>query len=206
MAEQRCRTRAPSWVQEYKRPRHYVTLKLKPGERPAKEYVGVQRKDEFLSAEVSAQYYTGGSVKHAKVRWKAMLTPVTHKVEGYGGYMFGNEDSHTLFLESGESLTDSNGLLKLTIPLDQRLLTGIYGVNISATVLDIDGEPATEVSTYQPKPRFMVGVAKHPKQVQNGYAAPLRLAVLDSSGKKVDRGTIQACIMEKKYFLHAKER
>ncbi len=191
-------------IQEYKRPRHFVTLTLKPGERPAKEFVSVQRKDEFVSADVKAQYYTGGPVKHAKVRWKAMLTPVTHKVEGFDAYMFGNEDSQTLFLESGESLTDSNGVLNLTIPLDPRLLTGIYGVNVSATVLDIDGEPATEVATYQPKPRFMVGIAKHPKQVQNGYASPLRLAVVKSDGKKASKGTIEACIMQKKYFYTQK--
>jgi alpha-2-macroglobulin len=191
-------------VQEYKRPRHVVTLALKPGERPAKEYVSVQRKDEFVSADIKARYYTGGPVKHAKVRWKAMLAPVTHKVEGFGGYMFGNEDSQTLFLESGESLTDGDGMLNVAIPLDPRLLTGIYGVNVSATVLDIDGEPATETATYQPKPRFMVGISKHPNQVQNGYATPLRLVVVQSDGKKASQGTIDACIMEKKYFYTQK--
>ncbi len=191
-------------VQEYKRPRHFVTVTLKPGERPAKEYVSVKRTDEFVSADVKAQYYTGGPVKHAKVRWKAMLTPVTHKVKDFDDYVFGNEDSRTMFLESGESLTDGNGVLNLTIPLDPRLLTGIYGVHVSATVLDIDGEPATEVATYRPRPRFMVGVAKHPKQVQNGYAAPLRLAVVKSDGKKASKGTIEACIMQKRYFYTQK--
>ncbi len=191
-------------VQEYKRPKHFVSLSVKKGERVSKEYISLDQREEFLSVIVMGEYYTGGPVKHAKVRWKASLTPVVKKVEGFDAYQFGNEDESTLFLESGESMLDAAGKLNFTIPLDQRLLTGIYGVNLSATVLDIDGEPATEITTYTPKPRYLVGIPSHPRQVQTGYASPMKVIVVDRQGKKVQEGKIEARIMQKKYLYTQK--
>lgn len=186
-------------VQEFKKIRHFATLSLKR-ERVAGAFVGVKQDEDFVVAEIAGQYYTGGPVKHGRVRWKATLVPVANKVPGYGAYFFGNEDDTTQFLESGEALLDGEGKLRLTVPLDPRLLTGIYGVNISATVLDIDGEPATEVETYNPAPQTLVGISIHPKQVQSGYAAPLKLVVVDKEGKRIPSGSVQAQIMRKEWF------
>ena len=191
-------------VQEFKRPKHYVSLSMKAGEYVNKEYIGVEERQEFLSVNVLGQYYTGGPIKHGKVRWKATLVPITNKVEGFEAYLFGNEDDKTLFLESGESMLDGDGKLNLTIPLDSRLLTGIYGASVSATVLDIDGEPATEVQTFNPKPRYLVGIPSHPQQVQTGYASSVKVIVVDERGKRVPEGKIEARIMQKKYLYTQK--
>ena len=191
-------------VEEFKRPRHFVSLSVKTGERVNKEYVSLEEREQFLSVIVTSEYYTGGPVKNAKVRWKATLVPSTHKVEGLDAYLFGNEDESTLFLESGETMLDPEGKLNLTIPLDQRLLTGIYGVKVSATVLDIDGEPATDVTTYNPKPRCLVGVPSHPRQVQTGYASSMKIIVVDRQGKKIQQGKIEARIMQKRYLYTQK--
>ncbi|MGO9119615.1 MAG: alpha-2-macroglobulin family protein [Desulfomonilaceae bacterium] len=191
-------------VQEYKRPKHFVSLSVKRGERISKEYISLEQREDFLSVIVMGEYYTGGPVKHAKVRWKATLVPSTNKVEGFDAYLFGNEDESTLFLESGESMLDAAGKLNFTIPLDQRLLTGIYGVNLSATVLDIDGEPATEIATYAPKPRYLVGIPSHPRRVQTGYASSMKVIVVDQQGKKIQEGKIEARIMQKKYLYTQK--
>ena len=191
-------------VQEYKRPRHYVSMSIKKGERAGTEYVALKREDAFLTVDVKGQYYTGGPVKHGRVRWKATLVPVVNKVEGLDGYSFGNEDDKTLFLESGESMLDKDGNLRLTIPLDPRLLTGIYGINVSATVLDIDGEPATEVETFNPRPGVLVGISNHPRRVQAGYSAPLKLIVVDQSGKKIPSGKDRSPNNAEEILLHAK--
>ena len=191
-------------VQEFKRPRHYVSLSVKRGERVSTEYIGLKHEDEFVTVDVQGRYYTGGPVKNARMRWRAMLVPAVHKVAGLDGYFFGNEDDKTLFLESGESMLDRDGNLRLTIPLDPRLLTGIYGINVSATVLDIDGEPATEVQTFNPQPPVLVGISNHPRRVQSGYAAPLKVIVVDQQGKKIPSGEIEAQIMQKKYFYTQK--
>ena len=177
---------------------------MKKEERPSTDFIGLKREEEFLNVEVKGLYYTGGPVKHGRVRWKAMLVPVVNKVEALEGYLFGNEDDATLFLESGESILDAQGKLNFRIPLDPRLLTGIYGVKLSATVLDVDGEPATEVETFNPKPKFLVGISGHPRQVQSGYASPVKIIVVDQAGKKVPSGKVEAAIMEKKYFYTQK--
>ncbi|HMK36639.1 MAG TPA: MG2 domain-containing protein, partial [Desulfomonilaceae bacterium] len=187
-------------VQEFKKIRHFTTLSVKKAEKPDSSYIGLKREEELLLVEVKGQYYTGGPVKNGQVRWKATLVPVTNTVPGFDGYVFGNQDTDTQFLESGEATLDKDGKLQLTIPLDTRLLTGIYGIQVSATVLDIDGEPATEVETYNPKLPYLVGVANHPRQVQSGYSAPLKAIVVDNDGKKVPSGTVKAIIMRQSYY------
>jgi uncharacterized protein YfaS (alpha-2-macroglobulin family) len=187
-------------VQEFKKIRHYATLSMKKQEKPDPRYVGLKREEELLAVEVKGQYYTGGPVKNGQVRWKATLVPVTNIVPGFDAYTFGNEEKDEQFLESGEATLDKDGKLDLTIPLDSKLLTGIYGIKVSATVLDIDGEPATEVETYSPKLPFLVGIANHPKQVQSGYSAPIKVVVVDKDGKKISSGKIKAAIMRRDYF------
>ncbi|MFZ5864731.1 MAG: alpha-2-macroglobulin family protein [Thermodesulfobacteriota bacterium] len=191
-------------VQEYKIPRHYVTLTAKKEERVSKEYVTLERPMEFLKVEAKASYYAGGPVKLARARWKATLVPVTNKVQGLDGFIFGNEDEQEQFLESGESVLDRTGKMDLTIPLDSRMLTGLYGVKIAVTVLDVDGEPATDVTTYKPTPRFLVGISAHPTKVQSGFAPTLKVIVVTPDGKKLPKGEIQASLMEKKYFYTQK--
>lgn len=191
-------------VQEYKRPKHFVSLTMKRTEHTSKEYIGLERREDFLSVEVAGQYYTGGPVKHTKARWKATLVPTTNKVPGLEDYFFGNEDTKTLFLESGESTLDASGKLHISIPLDARLLTGIYGVSVSATVLDIDGEPATEVATFKPQLRFLVGVSQQEGQDDTGAASPIKVVVSNAKGQLVQQGKIEACIMEKKSLYTCK--
>ncbi len=191
-------------VQEFKKIRHFVSMSMKVGKRQESEYVGVKVSEDFLNVEASCQYYTGGPVKNGQVRWKATLVPVTSSVPGHDGYTFGNEDTEERFLESGESVLDSSGKLKFAIPLDPRLMTGPFGIKVSATVLDVDGEPATDVQTYSPKPKFVVGIGNHPDQVEYGYASPLSVLVLDANGKPVQTGNLEAVFMQKQSFYVTK--
>ena len=191
-------------VQEFKKIRHLAKISAKREERETNAYVGLKRTEEYLTVEIQGLYYTGGPVKHGRVRWKANLVPVTNSVKGLEGFFFGNEDNTTRFLESGESVLDGHGKLHLVIPLDARLLTGINGIEISATVLDVDGEPATEVYTYNPKPRYLIGIAPHPKQVQPGYSAPLKVIAVDAAGKRVSSGTITAGTMQETHYRRGK--
>ncbi len=187
-------------VQDFKKIRHYVSLSVKRHERPATDIVGVQVKEDYLTVDVKGLYYTGGPVKNGRARWKATLVPVVNTVKGVSGFFFGNEDDKTRFLESGEATLDRNGKLSFTMPLDPKLLTGIYGVEISATVIDIDGEPATDVTTFNPKPKFLVGISPHPKKVTAGYSAPLKVLVVDADGKRVKSGMVLCSIMEQQWF------
>lgn len=187
-------------VQEYKESRHFVSLTFSRDEKPLPEYIGMKAEEEFLITEIAGSYFSGGPVRHGKVRWKAELAPVTHSIPGYDSYFFGDQDDKTLFLESGESVLDQQGKLSLSIPLDTRLLTGIYGVRLSATVVDIDGQPATEVKFFDPTPRFLIGIGSHPTQVQVGYSNPLRFVLIDAEGKKVPKALVEMSLLQKRYF------
>ena len=167
--------------------------------------MGTKAEEEFLLVEVAASYFAGGPVRHGKVRWKAELGPVTHNIPGYESYFFGNQEDRTLFLESGESILDDQGKLSLRIPLDARILTGIYGVKLSATVVDIDGQPATDVKFFNPIPEFLVGIGAHPSQVQVGYANPLNFVLIDSEGKKIPKALVETSLLQKRY-LNVKKR
>jgi alpha-2-macroglobulin len=184
-------------VEEFKKIRHYARISTKREQVESKAYIGLKRTEDYLAVQIQGLYYTGGPVKHGRVRWKAELTSVTNTVKGMDAFFFGNEDDKTQFLESGESVLDGEGKLHLAIPLDSRLLTGIHGVQISATVLDVDGEPATEVHTFNPKPRYLIGIMSHPRQVQVGYSAPFKAVVVDADGKRVSAGTVSASIMHR---------
>ncbi len=187
-------------VQEYKRPRHFVSISAKREQRPAEGFVGIKQEEDYLLVEVTGQYYSGGPLKHARTRWKATLVPIAHKIKGLDGFTFGNEDTKDQFLESGEAMLDKAGSLKLTIPLDTRLMTGLYGVKISATVLDVDGEPATEVMTYRPKPQYLVGISLHPERVQSNYASPITAVVVDKDGNRVETGELTVSVLRQDYF------
>ncbi len=191
-------------VQEYKRPRHFVSLTVKEGERVTNKYVTLERTEHFLKAQISGQYYAGGPVKHAKVKWKAVLVPASHKVKGFTDYFFGNSDKKERFLESGESMLDEKGNLQVVIPIDRRQIAGLHGVKVSATVVDIDGEPATEVTTFKPKPAFQVGISRRPEQVQRGYSTTLKAVVLDTDRRPVQNGTLKVSLLQKEYFYTQK--
>lgn len=187
-------------VQEFKAQRHYVSLSMKPNQRTAQDFVAVKVTEPYLSVEVKGMYYAGGPVKNGRVRWRIELVPAGDTMKGHEGFFFGNDDEKRLFLESGEAVLDGDGRLMLSVPLDPKLLTGIYAVEVGATIMDIDGEPATEVEKYSPKPQFLVGIEEHPRRVQVGYASPVKILVVDDSGKAVASGKIDAAMMERKYF------
>ncbi|MGO9738057.1 MAG: alpha-2-macroglobulin family protein [Desulfomonilaceae bacterium] len=192
-------------VQEYRESRFFVSLNFTREQKTLPKYVGIKSEEEFLVAEVTGSYFAGGPVRHGRVRWKAELTPVTHSVSGYESYFFGNQEDITLFLESGESVLDEKGRLSIRIPIDSRILTGIYGIKLSATVVDIDGQPATEVKLFNPVPRYLVGIAPHPTRVQVGYSSPLRFMLIDSDGAKVQKAEIEISLLQKRY-LNIKKR
>ena len=187
-------------LQQFKEPRHKVSLNVKTEDKKAQDYVGLDVAEEYLLVDVDCGYYAGGPVRNGRVRWKVDLVPAHNKVKGYDDFFFGNSNTESRFLESGESNLDGYGKLLVRIPLDTRLLTGIYGVKVSVTALDIDGEPATEVMTFNPKPKYLVGLSEHPDQVQSGYVGQQKFVVLGPDGSPVPQAPVQITWLQKRYL------
>ncbi len=120
-------------IHDFKEARHFTSIAIEKTQRKDDSVVGVNLDQEFLSVNIKGRYYSGGPVKHGRVRWKATLAPVSNTVVGYDQYFFGNQDDETRFLESGESTLSGQGDAIVVIPVDNRLLTGCYGIQVSAT-------------------------------------------------------------------------
>lgn len=198
--DQKSRFTQTFMLQQFKEPRHLVSLSVKTEKRKAPEYVGLDINEEILLVDASCRYYAGGPVRNGRVRWKIDLVPASVKVKGYEGFFFGNSNPDSRFLESGESNLDGHGNLVIRVPLDTRLLTGVYGVKVSVTALDIDGEPATEVTTFNPKPKYLIGLSENPSQVQPGYMGSQKFVVLSSDGNPVSQAPVQITWLQKKYL------
>jgi uncharacterized protein YfaS (alpha-2-macroglobulin family) len=187
-------------VQEFKAPRHFVEILFKREKKKDESYINLDKEIDLLTANVSGIYYAGGPVKHGKVRWKIYYAGTNFKKKGYTDYIFGNtvDNSHEL-LESGESMLDEKGKITVTIPVTRDILSGIYGIEMIATVVDFDGRASTETTVYQEEPEYLLGISSHEDTVKAGDSHILKIIVLDKNGKKIEKGTVNVDVMRKEY-------
>lgn len=179
-------------VQEFRPPRHFARVDFKPVTRKDKLVVNRDIDLNILDCEISGGYYAGGPVKDGKVRWKAYYKGSKFSPKGYEDYSFGNYlPSREELLESGESVLDDEGRLKVAIPIGKEVMAGTYGIEVMATVLDFDGRAASETSVYQSKPEYFVGLSSHPEDVRIGEKQLLRAIVVDLNGSKITQGDIE---------------
>ncbi|HNV68132.1 MAG TPA: MG2 domain-containing protein, partial [Candidatus Ozemobacteraceae bacterium] len=187
-------------VQKFEPPRHYVTIATERKTRPDNSVVTRPTQEEYLEAKIESKYYTGGFVKNAKVRWTANLVPVTPNIPGFETYRFGNHTTGNTLVESGEALLDQDGALSVALPLDRSLINGLFGLEISATVLDVDGRPATKVDTYQPKAPFRVGMTKLPGTILPGDVISVGAIAVDPQNRRITSGAIRFEVFKKRYY------
>ncbi|MFC1856108.1 alpha-2-macroglobulin [Thermodesulfobacteriota bacterium] len=187
-------------VQEFRPPRHFVDVTYKTESKENKDYIGIKRDDLFLVGTIEGKYYSGGPVQNGKVQWKVYYSSSDYKVEDYDAYTF----SHPLIttrelVETGESMLDDQGKIGVRIPINQEVLAGNYGLEIVATVVDIDGRPATGKSLYQHEPDFLVGISNHPAKVSINEKQHLNIVVLDKKKNKIKSGKLSVEVMNEGY-------
>jgi uncharacterized protein YfaS (alpha-2-macroglobulin family) len=184
-------------VQEFRRPRHFTEIDFDRVTRRDDSYVNIEREADFLKIGIEGAYYSGGPVKHGQVRWKVYRAGTEHTAEGYGEYHFGYpaEKARDL-LESGESILDESGRLEVEFPLDGDTLSGRYGLEVVATVLDFDGRAASGSKRYQVSPDYLVGIGPHPEKMNEGEEHSLNVIVLNEKGKPVRGGVVAVDVMQ----------
>ncbi len=191
-------------VAEYRRPEFQVSVEAAP--------VNVLA-GEFFSANLRAEYYSGGGVSDASVHWTlrsqsfSFTPPPT-----FSRYTFSDfeRDSVDLFqsnprgetdnlVAEGDGSTDAQGLLTLTIPADiqkdssQRLV-------LEATITDVAGAAVsgrTDVIAHRgmvyPGLRFQRYVG------QEGQPQTIELAALDWDGNPVAGQTVDVQVVERRW-------
>ncbi|HNW34285.1 MAG TPA: alpha-2-macroglobulin family protein, partial [Candidatus Ozemobacteraceae bacterium] len=190
-------------VQQFEPPRHFVEIETETKSREIERVPGRRETEEYLEARISGKYYTGGILRHAKVRWTARMVTIEPSVEGFSGYHFGGSGDDSTLIESGESLLDKDGRLAVSLPVDRTLMNGPFGIEISATVMDVDARPATQVEIWEPKAAVNVGMTRLPELSERDEAS-IDVVAIGSDGKRKDTGTVRLDILRKRWFYTQK--
>ena len=152
-------------VQEFKAPRHFVTIDFKRLTRAETAYVNQPRQQDFVKIGINGGYYAGGPVKHGQVRWKVHKAKTSYQVKGYDNFAFGyTREEPGELIESGQAILDEKGRTELEFPLDRQALAGESGYLVIATVLDFDGRAASDSQNLQVEPDYLVGFGNHPER------------------------------------------
>lgn len=191
-------------VQEFEPPRHFVELEMSTEKRKIRQIVGKDAEQLFVNCKVASRYYTGGPLRHAKVQWTAHLTENWSAVKQFPMFQFGSNDSQKELIEAGNSVLDKDGFLTVSLPVSNTVLSGLNSIEITATVLDIDGRPATRVDSFSPEPAVRVGIMKLPGGLTQGQELPLQVIAVDKNANKIAQGEVQLEIMRKRYIYTQK--
>ncbi|MFZ3089410.1 MAG: MG2 domain-containing protein [Nitrospirota bacterium] len=187
-------------VQEFRQPRHYVEALYKRESKKDDSFVNLNIKGEILNCEINGKYYAGGPVKHGKVRWNIYHTKTDYQRPDHPGHSFGYPlESRSELLETGESLLDENGRIVVPVLLGKEVLSGLYGIEVFASVIDFDGRASSESAVYQIEPDYLVGISAHPENVQQGDNQTLYAVVIDKKGRKVSKGQVAVQVMGRGY-------
>jgi hypothetical protein len=192
-------TRWTFQVQEFRAPRHFVEVTFEKKRRVSKEYVNLEIEEHYLLTKVFGKYYAGGPVKHARVRWKVYYTPTEFKKKNYPNYTFGCPHHKRRLLETGESISDEQGELRVEVPLSREVINGVWGLEFVVSVIDFDGRVATTRERYQETPPYLVGIKKDGDEIEAGREQLLRAIVLTPQGKKMLKGNLEVKVMEESY-------
>jgi len=191
-------------VQKFEKPRHFVEINFEKKSREDNSIIGRKFSQDYLECRIVGKYYTGGPVKLAKVRWTAHLVPTTATIKGFESFHFGGTGTEKNLIESGEGITDKDGVICIQIPIDKSLSCGLFGIEISATILDVDARPATTVSTFETPPKFRVGISAISGKIAEGDNVPITVVILDEKGERIQTGNVQLEILNKRYFYTQK--
>ena len=187
-------------VQEFAPPRHFTEIRFKTEKKKDKRYLNLDKSTTFLQSEIAGTYYAGGPVKHGKVRWKIYFNSADFRKAAYKDYTFGNPlEAREKLIESGEAVLDETGKTKVGIPLSAGLASGMYGVEVVATVVDFDGKVSTESAVYQEEPGYLIGISRHMGTIKAGDSESLNLIVIDKTGKRIEKGKLSVEVMKKRH-------
>jgi hypothetical protein len=188
-------------VEEFKPPRHLTQIAFKRQKKEDPSYINMKKEADFLECQITGKYYAGGPVKHGKARWKVYFTGTNYKPGDFPDYTFGNVmEAQQKLLESGESMLDEKGALTVTIPLSEEIVSGAYGIEFVATVVDFDGRASTESAVYQNEPPYLVGISAHDETIMAGETQTVRVVTVNQKGEKITGGSLEAQILQKDWI------
>jgi uncharacterized protein YfaS (alpha-2-macroglobulin family) len=171
-------------VQEFRRPEYEVIAKT---ETEGPLFVGAQ-----AQVSVAANYYAGGGLQNAEVKWKVRATPTNFTPPNRDDYTFGkwipwwtnegnNEDSNEKELTGR---TDGGGKHRVRIDFDSVKPARPSTVTAEASVEDVNRQAWTGTATMLVHPADLyVGLKSDKTFVQQGEPMIVQTIVTDLDGK-----------------------
>ncbi len=187
-------------VQEFHPPRHFTRIDFQTTTRTITDYVNRPQTMELLVGRISGVYHAGGPVKHGRLRWRAYYSGTDFAQSDYPEMFFGSHlAARQELLESGEALLDETGELEIVLPVGAAVAAGTRGIEVVATVLDIDGHAATSAAVFQRPPDYLIGCSRHAAQVGVNEPQLLQVMLLDADRQPVAAATLEAEVLQQEY-------
>lgn len=174
-------------VQEFRRPEFEVNAKLQT-EGPL--YVG-----DHADVSVAANYFAGGGLQNAEVKWEVRSTPTNFTPPNRDDYTFGKwipwweSDSSDRGKNNQEELTgrtDTSGKHRLRIDFDSVKPARPSTVTAQASVQDVNRQTWTSTATMLVHPaNLYVGLKSDKIFVQQGEPLIVQSIVTDLDGKAI---------------------
>jgi uncharacterized protein YfaS (alpha-2-macroglobulin family) len=170
-------------VEEYRKPEYSVSVKT---DRDA--YIN----GDAITATIRANYFFGGAVANAKVRWTLYQNDYYFYWAG-GDYDFGNVAEQRYWgygkeVSSGDATLNANGefTLKLSANISQEEHSQIY--TIEATVTDEANQPQSAIArAIVHRGSLYIGMRPTTYVADKGKEARLDVQTLDTNGKALGR-------------------
>ena len=184
-------------LQEFRAPKHKTHITFDTETRKDRGFANVDRETKYLKVKIAGQYYVGGPLKNAQVRWKIFHGKTNFKVSGYDNFRFENREAEEELIESSETILDKKGNAEFSFPIGSLVASGKRSLVVVASVIDFDGRVATSKNVYQGKPDYLVGMSKHSQTVKAGMDMPIRFVVIKNEDGQKQIGKVKVNILRK---------
>ncbi len=191
-------------VAEYRRPEFQVTVSSSKTDVLA---------GENFDVSVAADFYSGGGVSEATVDWTLTAQPYTFQPGGaLSRYSFSDPQDEWVFysgpqpptqeaIASGQSQTDANGKLVLTLPADLSEASTSRQLTFEASVTDLAGNVVSgRTSVTAHLSSIYPGVAPQTYVGQAGQEQGFDLVAVDWDGNPLAGQNLDVDIVERRWY------
>lgn len=168
---------------------------------------------ENFDVNISAEYYSGGSVADAEVAWTLISSPYTFvPPRELSGYSFIAYDEDTLYIESpmqdtseviaeGRAKTDHEGKLTVNIPANIRNSKTSRQFNFEAMLTDLAGSQVSGRSrVVVHKSEYYAGIRSESYVGQAGKDQAFEAVVVDWEGTTIPERKVKVDVVERRWY------
>jgi|GEM_PF-408303 len=167
------------------------------------------RQGETIKVSAQAEFFAGGPVSNAQVRWTLLTAPYAFQYQGSGYYDFidpeelqrrPNEYFDTGYSEriaDGEGTTDAQGRFTFEVPADIATRLASQNFTFDVAVTDInDQQVAAQARAIVHKGDFYVGLRPEQYVGQAGADNPVEVLVVDWDSNPVSNQQVEVVVAE----------